>query len=189
MCWIKLLVHTRFDENSVLVYEDWLCNALSPSLQTRSSLETACSRSIGTWWLVSKLVTKPLYFDRALFQQKTQLAGHFFPYFVLYLFLPDIDDEFKTQLRELIPSVLSADNLVVKSINGGEVTCRGLLEYFKVSKQTLLELHCACDCWSFIAMVLPRSSSVTVNFIARLRALKCSICGVIPWSLLLRSIV
>lgn len=45
--------------------------------------------------------------------------------------LRDIDDEFKTQLRELIPSVLSADNLVVKSINGGEVTCRGLLEYFK----------------------------------------------------------
>ena len=89
---------------------------------------------------------KPLYFDHALFQQKTQLAGHFSPYFVLYLFLPDIDDEFKTQLREMIPSVLSADNLVVKSINGGEVTCRGLLEYFKVSKQTLLELHCACDC-------------------------------------------
>ncbi|XP_029189350.2 atlastin-1-like [Acropora millepora] len=45
--------------------------------------------------------------------------------------LRDINDEFKTQLRELIPSVLSADNLVVKSINGGEVTCRGLLEYFK----------------------------------------------------------
>lgn len=47
------------------------------------------------------------------------------------LFL-DIDEEFKTQLRELTPSVLSSENLVVKSINGGEVTCRGLLEYFKV---------------------------------------------------------
>lgn len=81
---------------------------------------------------------KPLYFDCAQFQQKTPLAGHFSPYFVLYLFLPDINDEFKTQLRELIPSVLSADNLVVKSINGGEVTCRGLLEYFKVSKPNIV---------------------------------------------------
>ena len=47
------------------------------------------------------------------------------------LFL-DIDEEFKTQLRKLTPSVLFSENLVVKSINGGEVTCRGLLEYFKV---------------------------------------------------------
>ncbi|KAM7445038.1 putative RING-H2 finger protein [Porites harrisoni] len=45
--------------------------------------------------------------------------------------LKDIDEEFKTQLREITPSVLSIDNLVVKSINGEEVTCRGLVEYFK----------------------------------------------------------
>lgn len=45
--------------------------------------------------------------------------------------LKDIDEEFKTQLRDLTPSVLSSENLVAKSINGGEVTCRGLLEYFK----------------------------------------------------------
>lgn len=44
----------------------------------------------------------------------------------------DIDEEFKTQLRNLTPSVLSSEHLVAKSINGGEVTCRGLLEYFKV---------------------------------------------------------
>lgn len=44
----------------------------------------------------------------------------------------DIDEEFKTQLRDLTPSVLSSEHLVAKSINGGEVTCRGLLEYFKV---------------------------------------------------------
>jgi len=44
----------------------------------------------------------------------------------------DIDEEFKTHLRDLTPSVLSSENLVAKSINGGEVTCRGLLEYFKV---------------------------------------------------------
>lgn len=44
----------------------------------------------------------------------------------------DIDEEFKAHLRDLTPSVLSSENLVAKSINGGEVTCRGLLEYFKV---------------------------------------------------------
>lgn len=44
----------------------------------------------------------------------------------------EIEDEFKEQLRKLTPSVLSSENLVVKSINGGKVTCRGLLEYFKV---------------------------------------------------------
>ena len=44
----------------------------------------------------------------------------------------DIDEEFKDYLRDLTPSVLSSENLVVKSLNGGEVTCRGLLEYFKV---------------------------------------------------------
>ena len=59
--------------------------------------------------------------------------------------LTDIDEEFKTQLRELTPSVLSAENLVVKSINGGEVTCRGLLEYFKVSME-LLCLHVIYFC-------------------------------------------
>lgn len=45
--------------------------------------------------------------------------------------LREIEDEFKEQLRKLTPSVLSSENLVVKSINGGKVTCRGLLEYFK----------------------------------------------------------
>lgn len=131
MHWIKLLVPTK----GLMKIDRAL--PLSPGLQIGSSLETARGRNISTWWLVSKLVTKPIYFVHALFQWKSQLASYISPYFVLYLFLPDIDDEFKTQLRELIPSVLSTDNLVVKSINGGEVTCRGLLEYFKVSKQTL----------------------------------------------------
>lgn len=41
--------------------------------------------------------------------------------------------EFKEQLRELIPNLLKTDELAVKEINGNKVTCRGLLEYFKVS--------------------------------------------------------
>ncbi|EDO43003.1 predicted protein [Nematostella vectensis] len=45
--------------------------------------------------------------------------------------LVDIDDEFKENLRKLIPSLLAPENLELKGINGEEVTCRGLLEYFK----------------------------------------------------------
>ncbi|XP_063957643.1 atlastin-2-like isoform X2 [Lytechinus pictus] len=45
--------------------------------------------------------------------------------------LADISEEFKTQLQELAPLLLSKDNLIVKEINGTKVTCRALLEYFK----------------------------------------------------------
>ena len=43
----------------------------------------------------------------------------------------DIDDEFKEYLNILVPRLLAPKNLLVKSINGSDVTCRGLLEYFK----------------------------------------------------------
>ena len=49
---------------------------LFPSLQTSSSLERARARNIATWSLVSKLVAEPIYFDRALFQRRNQLAGY-----------------------------------------------------------------------------------------------------------------
>ncbi|XP_070576515.1 atlastin-2-like [Ptychodera flava] len=45
--------------------------------------------------------------------------------------LTDIDDDFKTQLRSLIPNLLATSNLVVKEINGTKVTARALVEYFK----------------------------------------------------------
>ncbi|XP_057314981.1 atlastin-2-like isoform X2 [Hydractinia symbiolongicarpus] len=45
--------------------------------------------------------------------------------------LSDIDDEFKEYLGKLIPRLLSPKNLLIKSINGSDVTCRGLVEYFK----------------------------------------------------------
>lgn len=47
--------------------------------------------------------------------------------------------EFKEQLRELIPNLLKTDELAVKEINGNKVTCRGLLEFFKVSTQLAYE--------------------------------------------------
>ncbi|KAJ8393210.1 hypothetical protein AAFF_G00062820 [Aldrovandia affinis] len=45
--------------------------------------------------------------------------------------LTDIDDEFKKELKKLVPLLLSPENLVEKEINGSKVTCKDLVEYFK----------------------------------------------------------
>uniref|UniRef100_H0WLH2 Atlastin GTPase 2 n=1 Tax=Otolemur garnettii TaxID=30611 RepID=H0WLH2_OTOGA len=45
--------------------------------------------------------------------------------------LKDIDDDFKRELRNLIPLLLAPENLVEKEISGSKVTCRDLVEYFK----------------------------------------------------------
>lgn len=41
--------------------------------------------------------------------------------------------EFREQLQVLIPKLLHPDYLAEKEINGNKVTCRGLLEFFKVT--------------------------------------------------------
>ncbi|XP_078505148.1 atlastin-2 isoform X2 [Lissotriton helveticus] len=45
--------------------------------------------------------------------------------------LTDIDDDFKKELENLVPLLLSPENLVEKEISGSKVTCRDLVEYFK----------------------------------------------------------
>ncbi|XP_043991567.1 atlastin-2-like isoform X2 [Gambusia affinis] len=45
--------------------------------------------------------------------------------------LKDIEDDFKTQLAELMPLLLAPDHLVEKQIGGSKITCRDLVEYFK----------------------------------------------------------
>ncbi|XP_071243954.1 atlastin-2-like isoform X1 [Salvelinus alpinus] len=45
--------------------------------------------------------------------------------------LTDIDDDFKTELVNLVPILLSPENLVEKEIGGSKVTCRDLVQYFK----------------------------------------------------------
>ena len=45
----------------------------------------------------------------------------------------EIDREFINNLQVLVPWLLSPRNLDVKEINGNNITCRGLVEYFKVS--------------------------------------------------------
>jgi atlastin len=43
----------------------------------------------------------------------------------------DIDEDFKCQLHDLIPALLSPKSLVVKTVNGVKMTGRGLVECFK----------------------------------------------------------
>jgi len=45
--------------------------------------------------------------------------------------LKDIDDEFLEYLKVAVPRLLAPSNLVPKSINGTDITCLGLLQYFK----------------------------------------------------------
>uniref|UniRef100_A0A7N6BFU1 GB1/RHD3-type G domain-containing protein n=1 Tax=Anabas testudineus TaxID=64144 RepID=A0A7N6BFU1_ANATE len=45
--------------------------------------------------------------------------------------LSDIDEDFKKQLVNLVPTLLSPENLVEKEIGGVKITCRELLHYFK----------------------------------------------------------
>ncbi|CAB1343792.1 unnamed protein product [Coregonus sp. 'balchen'] len=46
--------------------------------------------------------------------------------------LKDIDSDFKEALGNLVPLLLAPENLVEKEIGGAKVTCRDLVEYFKV---------------------------------------------------------
>lgn len=58
----------------------------------------------------------------------------------------DVAPEFKTELCNLIPMLLDPERLAVKEISGNKVTCRGLLEYFKVGTCTwCLMLHVFSD--------------------------------------------
>ncbi|KAH9380218.1 hypothetical protein HPB48_003300 [Haemaphysalis longicornis] len=47
--------------------------------------------------------------------------------------LSGIAETFKHHLKELVPSILAPDKLIVKEIHGRKVSCTQLLEYFKAS--------------------------------------------------------
>lgn len=48
---------------------------------------------------------------------------------------PEIDGDFLSNLKVLVPWLLSPQSIDVKEINGSKITCRGLVEYFKVGPQ------------------------------------------------------
>lgn len=52
---------------------------------------------------------------------------------VIIFNVSDVAPEFRNELRTLIPALLHPDKLAEKEINGNKVTCRGLLEFFKVN--------------------------------------------------------
>lgn len=45
--------------------------------------------------------------------------------------LSDIADNFRENLKVLVPYMLSSENLILKEVNGKKITCKELLEYFK----------------------------------------------------------
>lgn len=57
---------------------------------------------------------------------------------VLFACAVDVAPEFKEELRNLIPTLLKPAALAEKEINGNKVTCRGLVEFFKVSLPILV---------------------------------------------------
>jgi len=50
----------------------------------------------------------------------------------------DIDEEFTKELVNLVPALLSPENLVEKEVGGVKITCRELVHYFKVSSSPWL---------------------------------------------------
>lgn len=59
--------------------------------------------------------------------------------FILRLsFISDIEPDFRQQLQILVEHLLAPEKLVVKEINGSQVSCRELVEYFKVILYFLL---------------------------------------------------
>ncbi len=59
-----------------------------------------------------------------------------FFYFTIHLFslfYVDIEDDFKTQLKTLVPEIFRLDNEnFIKEINGEQITSTDLFEYFRV---------------------------------------------------------
>lgn len=53
------------------------------------------------------------------------------PHLINLTSLTEIESDFRTQLAELVPLVLSPKNLVVKRIGGNKVKAKELLHYFK----------------------------------------------------------
>jgi len=46
--------------------------------------------------------------------------------------ISDIDENFQTYVQQFVSSLLATGNLIVKEINGTQITGQELIEYFKV---------------------------------------------------------
>lgn len=67
----------------------------------------------------------------------------------------EIDGDFLNNLKVLVPWLLSPRNIDVKEINGSKITCRGLVEYFKVrTKDRVNTKHTSQHCTLFWILIL-----------------------------------
>ena len=55
--------------------------------------------------------------------------------------IPGINPEFKTSLKTLTEHVFDPKNIVIKEINGKQITGRELFQYFRVMMIKLFQLH------------------------------------------------
>lgn len=132
-------------------YQNWWCRSLATifdlslkvkenqheELQTVREHIHSCFTKISCFLLPHpglKVATNPSF--------EGQLKGHFFlniffciirAAFWCMRVMSDVAPEFRDQLQVLIPKLLHPDHLAEKEINGNKVTCRGLLEFFKVT--------------------------------------------------------
>lgn len=142
---LQVPVHQR-------TYQNWCCRSLATifysslkvkenqheELQTVREHIHSCFTKISCFLLPHpglKVATNPSF--------EGQLKGIFknvLPKYVLFwaalwclCVMSDVAPEFRDQLQVLIPKLLHPDHLAEKEINGNKVTCRGLLEFFKVT--------------------------------------------------------
>lgn len=66
-------------------------------------------------------------------------------YYSVSLFVSDISEDFRRELAKLVPVLLAPEHLVEKEIGGNKVTCRDLVEYFKVL-QDLIKIQKFSHC-------------------------------------------
>jgi len=59
-------------------------------------------------------------------------------------FFSDIDENFQTHVQQFVSSLLATGNLIVKEINGTQITGQELIEYFKVAPANSSEMNGKC---------------------------------------------
>ncbi|CDW55934.1 atlastin [Trichuris trichiura] len=91
--------------------------------------------------------------------------------------LSDIEVEFKRQLMNFVPQILAPNNLVIKKINGREICCRELLEYFR----SYMKVFAGEDLPEPKSMLLATAEANNLAAVANARALYCNemeeVCG------------
>uniref|UniRef100_A0A5S6R139 GB1/RHD3-type G domain-containing protein n=1 Tax=Trichuris muris TaxID=70415 RepID=A0A5S6R139_TRIMR len=91
--------------------------------------------------------------------------------------MSDIEPDFKRQLLHFVPQILASNNLVLKKINGREICCRELLEYFRA----YMKVFAGEDLPEPKSMLMATAEANNLAAVANARALYCNemeeVCG------------